>query len=241
MILWTAFIIGILGSFHCVGMCGPIVLALPIGKSSKIRFIISRLVYNIGRTITYAIMGFIIGMIGETISMAGYQSYLSIIAGILILIMVLIPTGLFNKVFPFSPFQKFSSKIKIFWGKLFKDSRLASLLLIGLLNGFLPCGLVYMALAGAAATGSALMGGLYMILFGIGTIPILVVLSLFGKAVSGKAKRIFQRMIPVGGVIIAVLIILRGLSLGIPYISPKIHVDQSGQQKVECCHPSEGK
>ncbi len=241
MEIWSAFIFGLLGSFHCVGMCGPIVLALPVNKTSKWKFFFSRLVYNLGRVVTYAIMGFIIGSIGEQFSLAGYQNVLSISMGVLILIMVLVPTGFFNKLFPFQIFTSFSTTVKKYWSILFKNSSIASLFLIGILNGLLPCGFVYIALAGVASTGSMLNGSLYMALFGLGTLPILLVLSFATGLLTAKVKTTFSKLIPVGGVIIALLIILRGMSLGIPYISPKIVVEQSGEQKVECCHPSEEK
>lgn len=241
MELWSAFIFGLLGSFHCVGMCGPIVLALPVSKSSKWNFFFSRVVYNLGRVVTYSAMGFVIGSIGEQFSLAGYQNVLSISMGILILIMVLVPTGFFNKLFPFQFFTKVSIQVKQYWALLFKNSSVASLFLIGILNGFLPCGFVYIALAGAASTGSMITGSLYMALFGLGTLPILLVLSFATGLITGRVKKTFTKLIPVGGVVIALLIILRGLSLGIPYISPKIHINQTGEQKVECCHPAESK
>ncbi len=239
MEVWSAFLFGLLGSFHCIGMCGPIVLALPVAKTSKFKYFLSRLVYNLGRVVTYAAMGFVIGSIGEQFSLAGYQNVLSVSMGVLILIMVLIPTGIFAKLFPFKVFTKFSTKIKQYWGILFKDSSIASLFLIGVLNGFLPCGFVYIALAGAASTGSMITGSLYMALFGLGTLPLLLVLSFATGLITGRVKKTFNKLIPIGGVIIALLIILRGLSLGIPYLSPQIVIDQAGEQKVECCHPAD--
>ncbi len=161
--------------------------------------------------------------------------------GVLILIMVLVPTGFFNKLFPFQIFTKVSTKVKQYWGILFKNSSITSLFLIGILNGFLPCGFVYIALAGAASTGSMITGSLYMALFGMGTLPILLVLSFATGLITGKVKKTFTKLIPIGGVVIALLIILRGLSLGIPYLSPKIHINQTGGQKIESCHPVESK
>ncbi len=235
MELWSAFLFGLLGSFHCVGMCGPIVLALPVSQTSKWKFLFTRLVYNLGRVVTYAAMGFVIGSIGEQFSLAGYQNILSISMGVLILVMIFLPAVFLNKLFPFQIFTKFSTKIKQYWSILFKNSSVASLFLIGILNGFLPCGFVYIALAGAASTGSMLSGASYMALFGLGTLPLLLVLSFAVGLISSKVKKAFTKLIPVGGVIIAVLIILRGLSLGIPYISPKVIVHQTGEQTVECC------
>ncbi|MFH2048163.1 MAG: sulfite exporter TauE/SafE family protein [bacterium] len=130
-------------------------------------------------------------------------------------------------------------KVKAFWRKLFFSNSYLSFLLIGLLNGFLPCGLVYITLAAAASTGLTVNGLMYKMMFGIGTIPIMLAVSYLGLFIRVSQKKKLQKLIPVGGVILAVLIIFRRLSLSIPYISPKIGVDQAGEQKVECFHAVE--
>ena len=239
MTLWMAFIFGLLGSLHCIGMCGPIVIALPSSQQNKSSFVLKRLIYNSGRVVTYSILGAFCGWVGQTIKIAGYQSTLSISLGILILLMVFLPSKCGIKIFPFGFYHKSVLKVKAFWGKLFKSNSYMSFLLIGLLNGFLPCGLVYIALAAAASTGSTVDGLMYMLMFGVGTIPIMLAVSYLGLFIGVSLKRKLQKLIPVGGVILAVLIILRGLSLGIPFVSPKIIIDQAGEQKVECCHPVE--
>ena len=122
MLLWTAFVFGLLGSLHCIGMCGPIVLALAGTQSSRLRFTVNRLLYNIGRTITYGILGAFCGWIGQTIKIAGYQSSLSIALGILILLMVFLPSRWAAKIIPFNFYHNGISRIKTFWGKLFKNS-----------------------------------------------------------------------------------------------------------------------
>ena len=152
MELWTAFIFGLAGSVHCIGMCGPIVLALPIGQSSRLSFIISRLLYNLGRTITYSLMGLGAGWIGQVIVLSGYQNILSVSMGILILLILFLPTKTAAKLLPFSFFHNTIERVKRFWGRLLQNSSYTSLFVIGLLNGFLPCGFVYIALAGATST-----------------------------------------------------------------------------------------
>ncbi|MDF1544142.1 MAG: sulfite exporter TauE/SafE family protein [bacterium] len=237
MELWTAFIIGLAGSAHCIGMCGPIVIALPSASGRKSRFVMGRLLYNIGRTVTYAAMGAVSGLIGHTIVAGGYQQTLSLTLGIIILILILFPKGSVHRLIPFDFYHRFIGKLKFYWSRLFKSDSYGSLFLIGLLNGFLPCGLVYVALAGAATTGSPLLGMGYMATFGIGTIPVMLVASLVGGMVGRKVKSAINRLLPVGGVMLAALLILRGLSLGIPYISPKMKVNQeTGAQEVhDCC------
>lgn len=236
MPLWSAFLFGLLGSLHCIGMCGPIVLALPGKSAARNQFVMGRFLYNIGRTITYGFLGIFSGWIGQTIALAGYQSALSIALGVMILIMIFLPSIFAKKLLPFGFIYRLTEKVRIFWGKLFKDNSVMSLFVIGLLNGFLPCGLVYYALAASASTASVTGGIMYMIMFGLGTLPALFVMGLFGKIITlGKSKTL-KRLIPIGGTILAVLIILRGMSLGIPYVSPKVKMDKKTEEvKVDCC------
>ena len=223
MEIWTAFVIGFLGSFHCVGMCGPIALALPTGFRSRTSLLISRLLYNIGRVVTYTALGALSGFIGKTIIMAGFQQTLSIALGIVILLGVLIPTKIGRKLLPVGLTQRVFGKVRSYWGRLFSHNGLLALFVIGILNGFLPCGFVYLGLAGAASTGAVDSAMLYMVMFGLGTVPIMLVTSLVGKVLSLSVRQFINRLLPVGAVILAVILIMRGMSLGIPYISPKIN------------------
>jgi len=217
---WSAFVFGLVGSFHCVGMCGPIVLAVP-GKS-----IFSKLLYNLGRTVTYALMGLVIGIIGEGFSLAGYQQILSVIVGAAMLLIVI-----FTKYKHFDlPLSGAISKLWIFSKNkltpLFKSDAAMAPFLIGLINGLLPCGLVYAALFAAVAMGGMLESSLYMILFGLGTAPLLIALSVFGNFLTPALRNKFNRTVPYLLGLVAILIILRGLNLGIPYISPKMDGDK---------------
>jgi len=236
MEIWAGFLIGLVGGFHCIGMCGPIVVALP-GESKKFRFLIGKLAYNFGRIVTYSTLGLLSGFIGERVAIAGYQSALSITIGVILLLAFIIPGSVKRRVFGNNLFSGAGKRVKIIWGKLFGIRTLSSLFAIGILNGFLPCGLVYVALAGAIAVKDPIGGMLYMAAFGIGTIPLLLALSLVGNIVSLKLKQTVTRLIPVGAVILATLFILRGLSLGIPYISPKRMVTAKGTT-MECCKPA---
>ena len=222
MELWTAFVIGLLGSFHCIGMCGPIVLALPLGEHGNVAFILGRLLYNAGRVLTYAILGAVFGLLGTGISVAGLQQWASISLGVVILLAVLLPSKSKQVFIDKLQFSLLTSRLKIYFGKLFKKSSQGSLFLIGIVNGFLPCGFVYIGIAGAIATGSLLNGILYMALFGAGTIPIMFGVSLAGNFISLKLRQNISRFIPVLASILAIIFILRGLNLGIPYLSPKL-------------------
>jgi sulfite exporter TauE/SafE len=225
-------------------MCGPIVLALPGAQDNRIRLLVSRLLYNLGRTITYAFMGLIMGIIGETISLTGYQQPVSIALGVLILVAVLLPSSFMQRFYPADSYARFTAALKRWWGKLFNKNTYSSLLVIGLLNGFLPCGLVYMALAGSLAVGGVVPGISYMVLFGLGTIPVMLAMSFVGNFIGVRTRRYINRLLPVGAALIAVLFILRGLGLGIPFLSPPddmtkpvmMHSEMK-EEKPACCHP----
>ncbi len=222
MELLTALTIGFLGSFHCIGMCGPIAVALPVPKSSNIVFFSGRVLYNFGRLISYGIMGLLFGFLGKGFVAWGYQQSLSIALGVIIIILLVIPAKYKNKFLGMNLILKITEPLKRSIGKLFKRTSLPSFLLIGFLNGFLPCGFVYIGLAGAAATGSPVTGMLFMILFGLGTVPAMLAVSLFGKLISLNVRKKITRAIPVLAFMLALIFIFRGLNLGIPYLSPKM-------------------
>jgi uncharacterized protein len=236
--LYTALTIGLIGSFHCIGMCGPIAVALPLGNRNWMGKLSGAMLYNIGRSITYGILGAIFGLLGRGIQMAGFQQWASIVIGIVMIMTVVFPfmfKGKFNvEQLLFGYAGRLISKFRA----LFGISSYKNLLLIGLLNGFLPCGLVYVAVAGAINTNDMIMGVLFMIVFGLGTIPIMLSVSLAGNIISQGVKRKMNKVIPTFIIILGLLFILRGLSLGIPYISPKSEMltpDKEIKTEGACC------
>ena len=228
---WQALLIGLLGSFHCVGMCGPIVIALPLKDTSWPNRIFSSLLYNGGRSITYGIMGMLFGLLGRGLYLGGVQRWVSIGLGAIMILSVLFPV-VFRKISPGKQIGYVLARIKAVFAKMFAVKSWYSLLVIGLLNGLLPCGLVYLALAGAVLTGTAIQGAIYMILFGLGTIPVMLALSLAGNMVNLKIRNRIRKVIPVFIVVIGLLFIVRGLNLGIPYVSPQI---EKHSLKAKCC------
>ena len=218
--LWTALVLGLAGSFHCIGMCGPIAFVIPVDRSFKSKLFFQIFLYNFGRLITYSFIGLLFGFIGKGLYLAGFQQRLSVLMGILMISLVLIPVSLFNK-FNFSkPLYKIISKVKSRLRIYLNKKSNKALFLIGFFNGFLPCGLVYMALMGSISTGNAFQGALYMALFGLGTIPMMTAAIVLGNFVNLSLRKKIQNIIPAFVVIIGLLFILRGLGLGIPYISP---------------------
>jgi len=218
--LLTALIFGLLGSFHCVGMCGPIAFMLPVDRSNSLKKISQITAYHIGRLLAYGIIGLIFGLIGKSLYIFGLQQKLSIIIGILMIVVVIFPYKKIGQNFIVKPIYKAVAFVKKQMGEALKKKTADTFLTIGFLNGFLPCGLVYMAVFGAIATGTAWQGSLYMFFFGLGTIPLMTSAIYLGKFLNAQAKQRIQKAIPVFIVVIGALFILRGLGLGIPYISP---------------------
>jgi len=216
----SALVLGIMGSFHCAGMCGPIAIALPLHGNSVGGKIFGGSLYNLGRTITYGIMGALFGLLGQGVALIGFQQKISVIMGSLMIISVLFPALFRNQYSLEKSWLSFVGKLKSTIGKMFSIRSYSSLFFIGMLNGLLPCGLVYMAIAGAIGTGSVGLGTLYMILFGLGTIPMLLGISLAGNLLSQTVRMRINKLIPIMVVLVGIFFILRGLSLGIPYLSP---------------------
>jgi sulfite exporter TauE/SafE len=137
----------------------------------------------------------------------------------------------FNKGVAF----KYIEKLKSYLRKLFGIHTMRSLLLIGLLNGLLPCGLVYLGIAGALATGDILDGAMFMAAFGLGTIPAMLLVTSIRDYISIRFRERVRKVVPVFAGLMATMLILRGMGLGIPYISPAIE-NNHGVVQHECCH-----
>jgi hypothetical protein len=220
MELWTAFLLGLGGSLHCVGMCGPLALALPGGRDGVLRFAFGRLCYNGGRIITYALLGGVIGMVGGFFGLAGVQQYLSVGLGITLLLSAILWLSRRNPLVLELPFGAGIIALKGKLGGLLVRDRRGGLLLIGLLNGLLPCGLVYMGLVASLATGGLWQGMAYMAVFGAGTLPLMLATVFVGRVVRPRQWQGLRQAAPFGLALLGVLLVLRGLSLDIPFVSP---------------------
>ncbi|MFI0426386.1 MAG: sulfite exporter TauE/SafE family protein [Flavobacterium sp.] len=218
--LYSAFIFGLISSFHCVGMCGPIAMMLPVDRNNEAKKVTQIITYHIGKLTAYGTLGLIFGLLGRSFYLAGMQQQLSIIVGILMILVALIPEKVFAKYNFSKPVYRLITKVKSSLGQQFKNKSYKSLFTIGLLNGFLPCGMVYVAIFGAIAMQSVSLGVLYMILFGIGTIPMLTAVIYVSNLLSFSFRGTLQKIIPVVAVVIGMLFIIRGLGLDIPYLSP---------------------
>lgn len=219
MELWTAFLLGLIGSLHCAGMCGPIAIAQPVTGKTTATFIAGRAAYNGGRISTYMLLGLLFGTLGSSFSLLGVQRWVSLVAGIVILV-VLFASWRHRANVQVSRWVGF---LKGHLGKLLRRTGLGATFLLGNLNGLLPCGLVYAACAGAAAAGSSVGGLQYMLSFGLGTIPMMLAVGLMGKRLQFTLRFRFEKLIPICLVGMALLLIVRGLALGIPYLSPDVN------------------
>ncbi len=247
-LLIAAISLGLLGSFHCIGMCGPIALALPVHHYSPAKKYFGIIIYNIGRAITYGVLGLVFGLLGQSFYLGGFQQSLSIALGILILLIVVFSYTRANSILKFNFLNAPINSLKNNLGKLFNKKGIRFLFLIGLLNGLLPCGFVYIAIAGATATGNYVDGAMFMFVFGLGTIPVMLSISIFGQYISLRYRNAIHRSVPVLVSIMAVLLIVRGLNLGIPMLSPQykkeiVTINNTPKKHVviKCCVPPKNK
>lgn len=216
--IWTAFLLGLVGSLHCAVMCGPLVFAVTTSAGARLPFTAARLIYNAGRILTYCLIGLLFGAVGKTFALAGIQRWLSLGAGAAILAGLLLTTRFALN----TPIAKSVVKLKSMFARLLQRRTVLSQFLLGSLNGLLPCGLVYIAAAGAATTFSPINGALHMAAFGAGTLPMMLGLGMAGSRLRPLGLR-FQKLIPVCVMLVGLLLLLRGMALGIPYVSPGLN------------------
>ncbi|MDR2204936.1 MAG: sulfite exporter TauE/SafE family protein [Flavobacteriaceae bacterium] len=237
-----ALSLGFASGFHCIGMCGPIALSLGLTKKQAANFYIQNLTYQFGRIFTYAFLGAVLGIVGEAFHISGFQNYLTIIAGILLILMAIFSFGGkdFASKIPF--LSKFLWSVKMNLGKYLQKPDYKSRFFTGILNGFLPCGMVYMALAASLPAGGIWESAVFMVIFGLGTLPFMFVVVVVGNLITQNFRIKILKIIPVLMIVLGGLFILRGLELGIPYISPsaetlKIHTEHEMQNMEDAtCH-----
>jgi sulfite exporter TauE/SafE len=230
-VLIAGFTLGAFGSLHCVGMCGPLALALPVHHLSGAKKIIAATIYNLGRVLTYSILGLVMGFIGKGFFIAGWEQLFSITIGSTLLIFtILYFAG--KKNYQPNWYRNFTHKLQYLISNLLNVKNYAGYFLIGIANGLLPCGLVYVAISTALVLGNELSSTLFMASFGLATVPAMLLLTVMGTKISLAVRNNMKRATPFVIVTVAILLILRGLSLDIPYISPAL--SQTGTEKVQC-------
>jgi len=231
--LGSGLLLGLAGSLHCVGMCGPLVLGFSAKNTPKGKGISHSIYYSLGRTFTYSLMGLLLGYFGAGIRLTGYQGIISVIVGSLLLISVILPPSLKAKATSLPGafiYTKLKSSLS---GVILKEGKPRPFM-FGMLNGFLPCGLVYTALAASLVPDTVLASVVFMSAFGIGTSPLLSAFF-FTQSLSKVFSKIsFSKAIPYITAFVSILMILRGLDLGIPMISP--HIEPVSGQSSCCPH-----
>jgi sulfite exporter TauE/SafE len=239
----TSLILGLTSNFHCLGMCGPLVMAIPVNRSNNITILSGVTQYNMGRILVYSALGAIIGIIGITIETFGILQWISILSGVFMIMYAWrkwFSTRLEGKM-PLFNLNSFVSK-KL--GKVLHSQSPFKLILLGMLNGLLPCGMVYLALMNAVLGGNSITSAGAMALFGLGTLPAMIFVGFAANRITGKMRQKISNLVPYLLTIVGILIILRGLNLDIPYISPKVKMLSHTEKNIEtkqtvemsCCH-----
>ncbi|MCC6235709.1 MAG: sulfite exporter TauE/SafE family protein [Verrucomicrobiales bacterium] len=218
MHLGTALLLGLLGGVHCAGMCGPLMLALPWVGNTRAQEVAGRLIYQGGRVLTYTAMGWVAGWIGRGLLWAGVQQAVTLTLGVLLLASLFAGPWLSAAAVP----VRAVAFLKRGMATMLRHRGFASMGLLGTLNGLLPCGLVYAACVGAATTDNAPAGALYMLTFGLATFPVTLAISLSGRLLPMAWRLRLRHLVPVTVGLVGTLLVLRGLSLGIPYLSPDL-------------------
>jgi sulfite exporter TauE/SafE len=226
---WLPLALGLTGSLHCVGMCGPLIWSTDFGSSAR-KQLFGQWVYHMSRVAMYAGLGLVFGLIGQTLVVAGLQKVLSIAGGFL-----LVSFALFGGLIETWLSKRTSGLVHRLVESGYRYIRGAHDIfrwfILGLLNGIVPCGLVYAALAGAIATGSAVQGALFMVLFGLGTWPLLFAAGFSGqglkKMLRGRVGLVRQAVLLISGL----LLIQRGFNLDLTLFESAVVPAQVD------CHP----
>lgn len=223
-LFFAAFSLGFLGSFHCVGMCGPIALTIPVNRQNNFTHLFGVLAYNFGRIVTYCYIGFLFSLLGRSIAIAGFQRWLSISVGIVFIIAAFVGSQKIDKISLTGKLFILVSRFKSILGSYLRKKDPFSNFVLGILNGFLPCGLVYTAIGASLAISEIKTSILFMTFFGLGTIPLMSIISYSSDAINLTWRNRIRSLIPYFVAFMGFVLIIRGLNLGIPYLSPKIDV-----------------
>ena len=252
IVLISGLVLGLTSSFHCLGMCGPIALVLPLNRKNNWTILAGTLQYSLGRIITYSLLGVLVGLIGVTINIFGVLQWISIVAGIALVIYAW-KKQLLSWLPKSSGSFGFQIGVQKMMHVMVKSKSPFRLFTFGLINGMLPCGMVYVALMNAILVNDLAISPLAMTFFGIGTLPVMVAVPFFIHKLSKSARGKLNRAIPYLLTVVGLMIALRGMNLGIPFVSPKIQTNNSlskakstaenssptSDMKMDCCHSAD--
>ncbi len=228
--LLIGLLLGLSSSVHCIGMCGPIAMVLPLKDRSAFSVFTGVLQYNLGRVFVYGLLGSLIGAIGFTASLFGALQIVSIITGIAMIVFAW-QKRLFSGFAAWNSFNGFLIKGI---GYIMGSDSSFKLLLLGAVNGLLPCGMVFIALMNAVTGGSPLNGAAAMIAFGLGTIPAMMIIGMAASKMNRSFQQRINTFVPYVLTLVGLLVVLRGMNLNIPYISPSIKMAKKTEMTKEC-------
>ena len=217
----TALVLGLAGSGHCLGMCGPLATMVPrSGLEGRAGLIADRLVYHLGRVLVYAMLGVVMSAGLTAVDLDRFERPLAIVSGVLMIIIAVLPHITKRSITPRWIAARWSAGAQWFARRLRGQASVRRTFVLGMVNGMLPCGLVVAALVGAVGTGRPDQAALFMVMFGLGTVPALFILGIALSVGGHGLQRQLHRLTPVLTVLAGALILVRGLGLGIPYLSP---------------------
>jgi sulfite exporter TauE/SafE len=214
---------GLISSLHCIGMCGPIALALPVHKGSRLQQFSGLLIYNSGRVLSYSVLGLLVGGIGTSLAWLGYLRYLSVFAGLLMLVYVFWPARLDKHFRPPVFWARSVGFLKKRMSVLLQSRTAGGWLALGIFNGLIPCGMVYMALMSSIATGNVTSGAIYMMIFGLGTFPAMVSIGIAKQKFTPVFRSHIRRFAPVMLAVAGIWLVVRGLLVDLPVNSESHH------------------
>lgn len=218
--MWMALTLGFFGSVHCLGMCGPLAMGVAnYGEKNRIASVLHATSYNVGRIVTYAALGGLFGLIGEGILISGFQKIFSIIAGVFLIVLFLFSMDLERVLFKSTIYKSLFTTITSSISKSFSRGAHRYPLLVGMLNGLLPCGLVYLALAGSLTMGHVGLGAAFMVFFGLGTFPVMIGVMLLGgklRSLEVAKRNITKTVFPILHLFLGVFLIYRGVVVDVP-------------------------
>jgi sulfite exporter TauE/SafE len=221
---------GLLSSFHCIGMCGPIALALPVQKGNRWQQFGGVFIYNAGRALSYAALGAVVGIFGNAVAVMGHLKIVSILAGTGMLAYVFLPkvfgAGLVAPGF----LQRPVTHLKKEMATLLRSRSLAGWFLLGTLNGMLPCGLVYLALMSSVATGTSSGGAIFMFVFGMGTLPAMMAVGFFKNWITPAIRTKFHQITPVFIAFAGIWLLYRSTLIETPV------THEQGANGITICH-----
>ena len=215
--LSVAFTLGLFGSMHCIGMCGALSCALCKGSEvSRNKLVLNALLYQLGRVLTYMILGVLFGLVSQLLLIAELQKYISILIGVVLVLSVLTSINLEYHLNNVPMMQGYLLSIRYKLASIYNATYQRPKLILGMINGLLPCGMVYLALAGALTTGGMMDSVLFMAAFGLGTIPLMALFTVGVSSLPGRIRGFFQRALPAITFLFGVYMILRGLGIHMP-------------------------